>query len=521
MEQSSRGIISCEQNASSWGLPPQSNSSNGGLPEQQQQQDITAPPHLWAQEDEGTMGMMSMPAFFDLNMNFDSLSEDWMAFPTSPAQRPTHRTTIYRGEESHSPSSEQSAAVSIAADDHGLIQHYLNVMSQYTKLRGSSDENLYTQIFSNMALFYAPLYHAIMAWTAMHLGQSKRQSHLVDEAEQRNSRAVLLLHQDHDMAHHLELALVTIWFALQFELLAARGIDSFCQHLEFAADLIDTHRHQARANGRLPTLSPISSRVLLWLGTYDARVSWIGGTGRFLQSLEMFRSDYDFLDAAFPDEPQVKAASNSDLKVCLRSNLEVDMLDKRIALLHRRAKTAPAAIWSQVQSDLWSVQHRLETASPTAAALDAITKKGSRAIEGKITTKLFNNLLSLSACYSLAIEFHRLIPASVVGNLERSKLISGAAAADRIVRISAWVNRLRPPSPQNTWPRILFLAGIETTDLVHQDWVLRMFSESERWGDNFTKTRALLDYIIKEQGREGDRVDYLDAMKRFTGLFII
>ncbi|TPX18951.1 uncharacterized protein E0L32_011344 [Thyridium curvatum] len=506
-EQSSHEVISPQQDASTWdpgpmplmGVPGQANFPN--------QQAVFLPQDLSAPDAEGAMGMMPMPAFFDLNMNFDSLSDDWMAFPSAPVGRQIPRTTTYREEENQSPSSEASGVVSITPADHGLIQHYLNVMSQYTKMRSSGDENMYTQIFSNMALFYPPLYHAIMAWTGIHLGQSKRQTRLVTEAEQRNSRAVVLLHQDQEIANHLELALVTIWFALQFELLAARGIDSFCLHLEFAADLIDACRRQARNNDRPPNLNPISSRVLSWLGSYDARASWIGGTGRLLQSLEMYRSDYDFLDAAFPDPSQDKASSISDLKSSLRANMELDMVDNRIALLHRRVITAPAAVWSQVVSDLLSMQERLETASPTAAALETILHKGTR---------------SVKAYYSVIIEFHgRLLPASVVGNLEPSKLITAQAAADRIIRISAWVNRLRLPSPQNIWLRILFLAGIETTDLVQQDWVLRTFADAERWGGNFTKARVLLEFIIKEQGDRGTRIDYLDAMKRSTGLFII
>ncbi|CAH0055612.1 unnamed protein product [Clonostachys solani] len=473
---------------------------------------------------------MPMSGFFDLNLTFDSLGEEWMPLPYEPILSTAPAVTAatlqrYDEDDNRSISSEASGQVTIAPADHSLIQHYLNVMSQYAKLRGSADENIYTQIFSNMALFYPPLYHAIMAWTAMHLGQTKRQTHLIDVAEQRNSHAIVLLHQDRDISRHLELALVAIWFALQFDLLASPGIDSSCRHLEFAADLLDAQRRQAGATEQSPSpllLGRIGTRVLLWLGTFDARASWVGGTGRLLQSLELFRASYDFLEALFPDATHGETASSSHLKLSLQSNLDLDLLDNRFALLHRQVLAAPPTIWSEIQSELLSLQRRLESSPVIANALDIILHNSSRVVKGKITTNVFNNLLLLSACYSLIIEFHRLFPSLEIGHLEPTdKLISGEVAATRIIRISAWVCRLRPPSPQNIWPRILFLAGIETTDLIQQDWVLRTLSEAERWGGNFTKTRALLDYVIKEQGSQGARVDYLDAMKQCTGLFIL
>ncbi|CAG9948216.1 unnamed protein product [Clonostachys rosea f. rosea IK726] len=533
------GPLTLQHTASVWDTRPlplsllgvNAEASENSLPDDNINSQDVIPTHVSPMQGVETgRDPMPMSGFFDLNLTFDSLGEEWMSLPYEPIQSTAPAVTaatlqISEEDDNQSNSSEASGQVTIAPADHSLIQHYLNVMSQYAKLRGSADENIYTQIFSNMALFYPPLYHAIMAWTAMHLGQTKRQTYLIDVAEQRNSHAIVLLHQDRDIASHLELALVAIWFALQFDLLASPGIDSSCRHLEFAADLLDAQRRQAAAAEQSPSpllLGRIGTRVLLWLGTFDARASWVGGTGRLLQSLELFRASYDFLEALFPDATHSETASSSHLKSSLQSNLDLDLLDNRFALLHRQVLAAPATIWSEIQSELLSLQRRLESSPIIANALDIILHNSSRVVKGKITTNVFNNLLLLSACYSLIIEFHRLFPSLGIGPLEPTdKLISGEVAATRIIRISAWVCRLRPPSPQNIWPRILFLAGIETTDLIQQDWVLRTLSEAERWGGNFTKTRALLDYVIKEQGSQGARLDYLDAMKQCTGLFIL
>ncbi|KAI1779136.1 hypothetical protein F4818DRAFT_240297 [Hypoxylon cercidicola] len=456
-----------------------------------------------------------VPAFFDLNMNFDLLGEDGWS-PQTPENSSVSESAACQNEISSSPNT-QEATVIIGREDHRLIQHYLNVMTGYAKIRSSGDDNIYSHIFSNMALFYAPLYNAIMAWTALHLGQTRSEPDLVRKAEDRYSHAISLVHLDQGVALHFELSIVTIWFALQFELLAARGIDSFCQHLEFAADLVDAHRFHQKAGGEATPLGHIGSRMLVWLGAYDARASCIGGAGRLLKSLESFSAEYDFINAAFPS---TLINTTEDLKPCLRLSLELDLLESRIVQLHRQKGAVSVAIWSTVQSGLEAIRERLES-DPSVAPIVAFITKPTRPLASRITTRRFNCLLLLATFYSVVISFHRMLPAPAAIN-KPSRLTSAEDAAIYIIRLASWVCRFRPPSPQNIWPRLLFQAGIETTDLIAQDWVIKTLSEAEVWGANFRKTRLLLERIITIQSTEGVRADYLDVMKRDTGdMFII
>ncbi|KAI1386731.1 uncharacterized protein F4822DRAFT_325315 [Hypoxylon trugodes] len=455
-----------------------------------------------------------VPAFFDLNMNFDLLGEDWLS-PQTIGDEPPSEPEPCTADIAESESNVQGAAVVVGPDDHRLIQHYLNVMTNYAKIRCSGDENIYSHIFSNMALFYAPLYNALMAWTALHLGQTRGEPDMVRKAEERYAHAVSLTHRDQNVALHFEISIVTIWFALQFELLAAKGIETFCQHLEFAADLVDAHRRHQRAGGEATPLGHIGCRMLVWLGAYDSRASCIGGSGRLLQILESFRLEYDFIDAAFPNFP----GSTDDLKPCLRLSLELDYMESRIVQLHRRPGTAPAAIWSSVQSGLIAMRERLE-GDPSVAPIIAYITNPTRSLAARITTKRFNSLLLLATFYGVVITFHRMLPAHIA--IETlGKLLPAEAAASYIIRLASWVCRFRPSSPQNIWPRLLFLAGIETTDLAYQDWAINALTDAEIWGANFRRTRLLLERIIDVQSTKGARVDYLDVMRRDTGLFII
>ncbi|KAI1470878.1 uncharacterized protein F4812DRAFT_419329 [Daldinia caldariorum] len=468
-----------------------------------------------------------VPAFFDLNMNFDLLGEEWLVPTNTPGN------TMLSSEPDSGPyqaevpgpitgissipstSNTHDVTVVIGPDDHSLIQHYMSVMTGFSKIRSTEGENLYNHIFTSMALLYAPLFNTIMAWTALHLGQTRPDPDLVRKAEERYSLAISMLHQDPTVAIQFERSIVTIWFALQFELLAARDVIGFCQHLDFIADLVDAHRRHLKASGEATPLGYIGSRMLVWLGAYDARGAWIGGTGRLLENLESFFADYNFIDAAFPNLP----ASTEDLKPSLRLSLELDFLDSRIVQLHRRKGPAPVAMWSQVQLGLLTLRERFNR-DPSVAPIISYINEPSRALAGQITTKSFNCLVLLAAYYSVVINYHREVPAAVSTNLQ-NQLTPADLAATYIVRLASLVGRLRPPSPQNIWPRLLFLAGIETMDIAYQDWVVKTLMEAEVWGDNFRRTRLLLEQVIKIQSTKGVRVNYVDVMKQHSGLFII
>ncbi|PWI67658.1 hypothetical protein PCL_02579 [Purpureocillium lilacinum] len=480
---------------------------NGPIPEADRQE----PGIVWGED----INSIHIPSYFDLNLNFDSLSEQWPVSYGTFADPSAPNGSFY--EDSGFGTVADDRTVIIEPADHNLIQHYLNVMTQYTKMRSSGDESIYTQIFSNMALFHPPLYHATMAWTGLHLGQSKDEPELIENAESRYSHAVSLVHQDRDAWQHFELSLVTIWFALQYELLAARGIESFCRHLEFVADLVDAHGGTVTVDIRQPLLGPIGARVLMWLGSYDARASWIGGSGRLLRNLELFRSSCNILDAACPaKQPGPDAMS---LEVCLRLTLEFDTVDNKIAHLHRRSVGPPAAIWAAVQSDLLFLQRRLENSDSISSTLASILQP-QRIMKAAMTTKLFNDLLLLSTFYSLIISFHRILPFPTLAIVD-PELLTAEEAATRIVRAAAWVIRLKKPSPQNIWPRILFMAGIETIDPLYQDWVVQVFRDAKPWGGNYCKTLTLLEKVIERQSMEGVRVDYVEVMKESVGIFII
>ena len=96
-------------------------------------------------------------------------------------------------------------------------------------------------------------------------------------------------------------------------------------------------------------------------------------------------------------------------------------------------------------------------------------------------------------------------------------------AAHEIIRIAY---RLRKAKYLDTprsllWPLPLFIAGIETTDEIYQDWILSYMAELQHWGGYVKKSRDLLQDICERQQREQKRVRVRDAMNDLNMTIIV
>lgn len=96
-------------------------------------------------------------------------------------------------------------------------------------------------------------------------------------------------------------------------------------------------------------------------------------------------------------------------------------------------------------------------------------------------------------------------------------------AAHEIIRIAYRLRKARYlDTPRSLiWPLPLFIAGIETTDGIYQDWILSYMGELQHWGSNVMKARELLEQIIVRQEREERRVCVRDAMDSFKVTIVI
>ncbi|KAH7360349.1 hypothetical protein BKA65DRAFT_547072 [Rhexocercosporidium sp. MPI-PUGE-AT-0058] len=61
-----------------------------------------------------------------------------------------------------------------------------------------------------------------------------------------------------------------------------------------------------------------------------------------------------------------------------------------------------------------------------------------------------------------------------------------------------------------SWP--LFMAGLETDDLLHREWIFDRFRSLGRFGMNFKRAFLLLEAVVDKQDRLGERVNMLDLL---------
>lgn len=88
---------------------------------------------------------------------------------------------------------------------------------------------------------------------------------------------------------------------------------------------------------------------------------------------------------------------------------------------------------------------------------------------------------------------------------------AAVAGTLRIARVLRKTKYLR--SPRSTiWPLPLFIAGIETTDEVYQDWIVAYMKELGSWGAHIEKSTQMLEQTIAWQERTGQRARMRDLV---------
>ncbi|EXJ79968.1 hypothetical protein A1O3_08254 [Capronia epimyces CBS 606.96] len=103
---------------------------------------------------------------------------------------------------------------------------------------------------------------------------------------------------------------------------------------------------------------------------------------------------------------------------------------------------------------------------------------------------------------------------AIVALYERQMYRTQPVAA--IAKVLYACAKLAEVAPSNylwrvAWP--MFVAALETDDLIHQQWVLGRFKEMQVCGENLRRARIFLEVALKEQRRTGQRVPYLSWLK--------
>ena len=422
---------------------------------------------------------------------------------------------------------EPSQKVTIRPEDQEPLQHYLSVMVQFAKIRSSETDHIYCYIFSNMALNYAPLYEALLAWSALHLAHVRSSS--TADAEARYKRATDLLCDGMPAAVHLDVTLSTIWIMLQYELTAAETVHKFIRLLDYVADVVEGIFQRHGVNSVRQQLGPVGMRILMWLCAFEGRAVPFGSSCRLLRCLKLNPSIYDDTDGhGTTSDVDNRAVSSiefgtAELKASLRLALRLHIFKGSCNLVGKKQRDTCSerhAAWTALRSSLLVLQREAENVTIPAARFALKVADGDMTAHIMINTMEYNWLQHLSLFYCDVIIYLQNCPRSSEYSLPSSWPNRQECAA-RIIRMSRHVALSRPNSPQAIWPEVLFRAGVETNDPIYQSWVVEAFIRAEAWGPNLRKTKLLFERIIECRRDISAQVDGISLMNDMGGPFVI
>ncbi|KAM0811757.1 putative Transcription factor domain-containing protein [Seiridium cardinale] len=456
--------------------------------------------------------------------------------PDFELQTPDHdgQSALDDGERNHNETDRDSQSdltrnsprrtIEIHVEDQEPLQHYLSTMTKFSKMRSSNQETVYTTIFSTLALSHRPLFQAMMAWSSLHLAQTRGSS--TEDAEQRYIQASTLLLEDPEPLERLDVTMNTIWMLLQYEHLLATGVDNFCHLLKYAADILQKVFDQYDKGEVMARLGTTGVRALVWMSAFDARASLFGKAGYLLGTLRRCSYLYELIgqcavitESGAPDMQRgLHNASSYESSLRLAIRLRIILGQIRLLRLSQNSEEQRQG-WSAVDDSLRTLRSELD------AKHNLLTQSGYSVVQGESTavpyasSDHYNCLMLCATFYGAVILYQECRPPPTAFAID--DFLPSADCALRIIRLANRASMARPNSPQATWPHLLFLAGMVCKDPIYQSWTIQTLQKSEVWGRNLYKTRVLLEAMISSNDSNAKIDQIVTVMHQTTGLFII
>ncbi|ATY63965.1 Fungal transcriptional regulatory [Cordyceps militaris] len=404
----------------------------------------------------------------------------------------------------------------------------------------STKQSIYTcfhyLVHSAQAIPNSPLCHAILGWVYAYLTQltagstSSRDEHYSAASEGLRVLVAELMAplpqaiwRRASTSEQLSSYLSTTFFVCQHDLMT-ENFSSFLTRIGEAKSVFQHHW----ADGTLP--GPVESRIVIWLAFLELRFFFLGGEAyaraedpkdfmtlldeaKALPMLRRARTQKSVLSEMFPHNlPQEE--DEEDLRKD-RCRVQFDEFMCHLAKMRR------FAAWNMMQG-----QHP----NPDSALLKELREAKVEALHANLRrlqaecelAMPSSKVLPPSSCHTVdSITFHTLTVRAlrsctvimfkrVTDTGSRTDAESQEAVADivRIARLLRQTKYLR--SPRSTiWPLPLYIAGIETTDGIYQDWILDYIKELGSWGAHMQVAADALQRIISQQEKTGFRASLI------------
>ncbi|OAA66319.1 Fungal transcriptional regulatory protein [Cordyceps fumosorosea ARSEF 2679] len=400
----------------------------------------------------------------------------------------------------------------------------------------STKQSIYTcfhyLVHSAQAIPNSPLCHAILGWVYAYLARlsagtaSSRDEHYTAASEGIRALVTELtapllpeLWRRTNTSERLSSYLSATFFVCQHDLMM-ENFSSFIKRIGEAKMVFQHHW----ADRTLP--GPVESRIVIWLAFLELRFFFLGGERyastdgqkvfmtildeetKALPTLRRARTQKSVLSEMFPDNlPQEE--DEEDLR---KDRCRVQFDDFMCHL----AKMRNFAAWDAMQAQRRDADSSLlkELREAKVEALHANLRRLQAECELVISSSkvlpssdrpvdsITFHMLTVRALRSCAVIMFK----RVTDTTSRTDAECQVAVADivRIARLLRQSKYLR--SPRSTiWPLPLYIAGIETTDGIYQDWILDYLKELGSWGAHMQLAAEGLQHTISLQEKTGFR----------------
>lgn len=425
-----------------------------------------------------------------------------------------------------------------------LFTHYSHVMSRFYSVKDPS-WNFYSYVADRLASRYMPLKYAILGWSALHISIIESSSSEIGNKYYNIALVAMVNYKD---KIPIELFLVTAYFLVQFDIMA--GTRHTYQILRFVWSTLRIGR-LFESKSRVPKLTPFAYQIIIWLLYVDIRSALFSGNITF--------PDYIFGTSTEVDHGRKHKSRVKETKMDRNPNIEYlstsETYEKRaVSNIFSKSKNLLKGIYGSWYPDEYTKDDSLQEnilvlmvrnmmmfgrlirlrnwlnqcGNSTEFDTKSLVKEISiLQVQNQKLTELcgssrmsaFHVLIENALMNAIIIYFDRICYPDIRTNKKCQK------AASEILKIAVQLKTLRPKgTPGSTqWPFPLFIAGVETTDVVYQNWIAKELSDSDKegWGLNLGKTRILFKECIAKQEETGRRIDIGDVMARKTGVFVL
>ncbi|KND90052.1 putative transporter [Tolypocladium ophioglossoides CBS 100239] len=414
-----------------------------------------------------------------------------------------------------------------------LINHYRGTMTEFVSCK-SAPWNFYTYILqSSQDQSDSPVRHSILAWAFSHLSW-REQKHSYARGLH-YTRAKTTVHDLRtELAHLLAKSSGGAGLSIKLSMLLSTSLflahcdvmygdhGALLQGLRDLKGLLVSGWHILK-----DALGGLHIRILVWLAYLDVRSRlWAdpkhlalgpGTTQLYLfgllttcrksESLRQVNNSQYYLFECFGDSYPDREWHN-------------DLLDEPMKLVSDEAMS----LFSNIRDfEAWS-----EQVSPGTVASQSITDEirsakilRLRADIARVRAECkmaYRDLLhsSINKDHSKS-QYLKMTCLLLAATIMLNRAVSPRVRTDdeaqeaarelvRLVRHLRKSGELRSPRSL-AWPMPIFVAGIEVTDEIYQDWVLGCMDELSDWGASIQKTTDLLRVIIEKQAVEKVRVN--------------